>query len=41
MGGGVRRERSLEPVHLLDGMDVTCAMLVVYYVIGLDQHRIG
>ncbi len=40
-GVGVCRERSLEPVHLLDGMDVACTMLMVYYVIGLDQHFAG
>ena len=37
-GVGVCRERSLEPVHLLDGMDVTCTMLIAYYAIILDQH---
>ncbi len=37
-GAGMSRERSLEPVHLLDGMDVTCTMLIVYYSIVLDQH---
>jgi len=38
---GVSRERSLEPVHLLDGIDVTCTMLMVYYSIALDQHCAG
>src|SRR6266567_2660160 len=37
-GVGVCRERSLEPVHLLDGNDVTCTMLIAYYAIILDQH---
>jgi hypothetical protein len=35
---GVCRERSLEPVQLLDGMDVICAMPMIYRVIILDQH---
>src|SRR5215469_12347251 len=34
-------ERSREPAHLLDGMDVTCTMLIVYYAVTLDQHRAG
>jgi len=38
---GVCRECSREPVHLLDGMDVTCTMLMVYYAIMLDQHCFG
>jgi hypothetical protein len=38
---GVSRERSPEPVHLLDGMDVTCTMLMAYYSIILDQHCAG
>jgi hypothetical protein len=37
-GVGVCRERSLEPVHLLDGMDVSCTMLMVNYAIVLDLH---
>jgi hypothetical protein len=38
---GVCRERSRKPVHLLDGMDVTCAMLIVYCAVILDQHCPG
>ena len=38
---GVCRERGLEPVHLLDGMDVTCTMLIAYYATILDQHCAG
>jgi hypothetical protein len=38
---GVCRERSLEPVHLLDGMDVIRAMPMIYQVIVRDQHRAG
>jgi hypothetical protein len=37
----VSRERSLEPAHLLDNMDVTCTMLMAYYSIVLDQHCTG
>jgi hypothetical protein len=40
-GGGVCRERSLEPVHLLDGMDVACTMPMVYYPVILYQHCAG
>ena len=38
---GVRRERSREPVHLLDGMNVTCTMLIVYYAVIVYQHFVG
>ena len=38
---GVCRESSLEPVHLLDGMNVTCTMLIAYYATILDQHCAG
>ena len=38
---GVRRERSREPVHLLDGLDVPCAMLMVNYAVIEDKHRAG
>jgi hypothetical protein len=34
----VCRERSLEPLHLLDGMDVSCATPVIYYPIILHKH---
>jgi hypothetical protein len=37
-GVGVCRERSLEPVHLLDGTNVIRAMLMIYYAIMLYQH---
>ncbi len=40
-GIGVCRECGLEPVHLLDGMDVACTMLKIYYAAVLDQHRGG
>ena len=40
-GVGVCRERGLEPVQLLDGTDVACTMLMSYYAIALDQHRVG
>src|SRR5258708_5992244 len=32
-GNGVCRERSLEPVHPLDGKNVNCTMLAVYYAV--------
>jgi hypothetical protein len=38
---GVCRERSREPVHPLDGMNVTRTMLVVYYAVILDQNCAG
>ena len=34
-------ERSREPVHPLDGMNVTCTMLMIYYAVILDQYRAG
>ena len=34
----VRRERSLEPLHLLDGMDVIRAVPIIYYPIILHKH---
>jgi len=37
----VRRERGLEPVHLLDGLYVTYTVLVLYYGVILDQHCVG
>jgi hypothetical protein len=37
----VSQEGSLEPVHLLDGMDVACTMLMVYYSIILDEYCAG
>lgn len=40
-GIGMSRERSLEPVHLLDRIDVTCTMLMAYYAVILDQHHGG
>jgi len=40
-GAGVCPERSREPVHPLDGMDVTCAMLKVYCAVFLDQQCAG
>ncbi len=40
-GVGVGRESCLEPFHLLDGADVSRAMLVVYDTIAHDQHRFG
>lgn len=38
---GVCRERSLEPLHLLDGMDVGCAVPIIYYPIILHKHCEG
>jgi len=38
---GVCRERSFEPLHLLDGMDVVCAMPIIYYPIIFRKHRAG
>ena len=38
---GICWERGREPVHALNGMDVTCAILIVYYAVILDQHRVG
>lgn len=35
---GVCQERSLEPLHLLDGMDISCAMPIIYYSIILHEH---
>jgi hypothetical protein len=35
---GVRRERSLEPLHPLDGMEVRCALPVIYYAIIIHKH---
>jgi hypothetical protein len=37
----VCRESSLEPLHLLDGMDVSRTMPMVYYAIAHDQHHVG
>src|SRR5215469_11135546 len=38
---GMCRERGHEPVHLLDCMDVTRAMLMGYYAALHDQHHAG
>src|SRR5215471_19841836 len=38
---GVCGERSLEPPHLLDGMDVGRALPVIYYPIILHKHCAG
>lgn len=38
---GVSRERGIEPVHLLDGMDVTRTTLMAYYSIILNQQCAG
>ena len=38
---GICRERSREPAHLLDGMNVPCALLIVYYPVTLDQDCVG
>jgi hypothetical protein len=35
---GVCRERSLEPLHLLDGMDVGCAIPMIQYSVILQKH---
>jgi hypothetical protein len=40
-GVGVCRKRSLEPVHPLDGKNVNCTMLTVYYAVVTDQHCLG
>jgi hypothetical protein len=37
-GVGVCQERSFEPVHLLDGMEVARTVLNVYYAIVFDQY---
>lgn len=38
---GMCRERSLEPLHLLDAMEVSCAMPIIYYSIILYKHCYG
>jgi hypothetical protein len=38
---GICTERSREPIHLLDGMDVNCTMLKTYYAVILYQHFAG
>ena len=38
---GVCLESGREPVHPLDGMNVTCTMLMIYYAVILDQYRAG
>jgi hypothetical protein len=38
---GVCREHNLEPVHLLDSMNVSGTMLIGYYAVILNQHRAG
>jgi hypothetical protein len=40
-GLGVCWERSLEPLCLLDGMDISYTMPTVYYAIVHYQHRYG
>jgi len=37
----VSRESSLEPLHLLDGRNVSSAMPMVYCAIAYDQYRVG
>ena len=38
---GVCQECSREPIHSLDGMDVSCAMPIVDYPVILDQYCAG
>jgi hypothetical protein len=38
---GASWERSLEPLHPLDGMDVSCAMPIIYYSITIHKHCVG
>jgi hypothetical protein len=35
----IRREGTVEPLHLLDGVNVTCTMPIIYYPIILHKHR--
>ena len=37
----MRGERGLEPVHPLDGMNISRAILIIYYTHALDQHLAG
>lgn len=37
----VYQERGREPLHLLDGMDVGCAMPIVYYPVIFHKHCAG
>jgi hypothetical protein len=37
----VRRERGLEPLRLLNGMDVSCTTPIIYYSIILYKDRAG
>ena len=38
---GASRERSVEPLHLLDRMDVSRAMPIIYYPITPHKHCAG
>jgi hypothetical protein len=38
---GASRESSFEPIRPLDGMDVSCAMPIIYYAITLRKHCAG
>ena len=38
---GASRERCLEPLHPQDGMDVSCAMPIIYYSVILHKHCAG
>jgi hypothetical protein len=40
-GVGMRGERGLEPVHPLDGMYISRAIPIIYYILALDQHFAG
>lgn len=37
----VCRERGVEPIHLLDGMDVSRAVPIIYYAIIIYKHHAG
>jgi hypothetical protein len=38
---GICREGSPEPRHVLDGMDVSCAMPIIYYPVILHKDHAG
>jgi hypothetical protein len=40
-GPGMSRERSAEPARLLDGVDIACTMVKIYYPVVPDQDCAG
>lgn len=38
---GVGRERSLEPAHLLNGMNITRTLLISYQLVIFGKHGLG